>query len=93
MAHASRRCEHWPQPLRTGDGPAGASYAGSVHWYEIEIEGEALSIEADTWKRELDGDAVVFVQRYREPTRPQQALERELLRLHLDRPHRNIRRI
>jgi hypothetical protein len=76
-----------------GAGDDRGSYPGAVHWYEIEIDGEALSIEADTWKRDLDGDAVVFVQRYREPTRPQQVLERELLRLHLQRPHRNIRRL
>ncbi len=72
---------------------ARASYRGGVHWYEVEIDGEAVSIQADTWKRDLERDAVVFVQRYRDPARPRQVFEHELLRVHLDRPHRHIRRL
>jgi hypothetical protein len=64
-----------------------------MHWYEIAIDGETLSIQADTWKRDLEGEAVVFVERYRDATRPRDALERELLRVRIDRPYRHIRRV
>lgn len=61
-----------------------------MHWYELVVDGQTLSIKADKWRRDLDSDAVVFVERYRDAGRER---ERELLRLHMADPHRHIRRL
>ena len=67
------------------------SYAAVVFTYEYVVDGEARTVLARTWRRDLDTGEVVFVQRDHGPD--SDVVEREVLRILIDAPHANVRRL